>query len=690
MEALVKQEVKQAKEAEEEVLRFKMNYKTISFIILTLIILGSIVLAGNTDTIYFENTDDQNVNHVNFLLYKCSDSECSSKNVIFNLDSGSNNYVNYEYPSTAFSYYAARMYNECYLPYADIYDNSGDGGIFEWTYHLEQAENCHSPIDSFSITNENYANEPVIINMRALLEADAQSPFRPTEHYLGDIPSGYEDFYSAETTATLEILNNQDQVVYTDYVDLNILMDTSEEVHYEWTPTEAGEYTARITTDVTDCQCSSSFEEYAEKVFTVFPERPKDEGYTIINNLVAAPDFPFEEDLVTITFDKISNYADNDHVKTPVPTRVDYEIKLGTATVFSDNLLLPANPNAEDPVEFSFQWTPSSGGLYDIIVIGVAEDPLVVGKNNPSDTSSISYFVEGMPEPPVCLFNADCGTDGFEGDGFCIIDDLYMDYREYTCNNPGESDAYCSNEVEARLVEVCEYGCADGYCLPKPPVCEIDLDCGEDYYGDRYCNPYENVVRDHFMPICTIFGICDMITETELVEVCDYGCLLGECLPEPPVCEIDADCGEPYYGEKYCEGDSVVRDLFTPVCDDGTCGLEVTTELVKECDDDCKNGKCVKDEDDDRDSTGITQLFFECVPEWQCGGWSSCYDGIKTRTCEDLNHCETVFNEPITSVGCQTQVIEPVMKERFNWLWFMIAILIFLVLLILFIYFGWR
>jgi PGF-pre-PGF domain-containing protein len=41
-----------------------------------------------------------------------------------------------------------------------------------------------------------------------------------------------------------------------------------------------------------------------------------------------------------------------------------------------------------------------------------------------------------------------------------------------------------------------------------------------------------------------------------------------------------------------------------------------------------------------------------CVENWVCGDWSSCSDGIQTRTCSDANVCGTVNSKPALSQTC--------------------------------------
>ncbi len=43
-----------------------------------------------------------------------------------------------------------------------------------------------------------------------------------------------------------------------------------------------------------------------------------------------------------------------------------------------------------------------------------------------------------------------------------------------------------------------------------------------------------------------------------------------------------------------------------------------------------------------------------CTEKWVCSEWSWCEDGLKSRTCEDENGCNTDNNRPIESYPCTT------------------------------------
>ncbi|MEM7825099.1 MAG: hypothetical protein QXO27_03960, partial [Candidatus Aenigmatarchaeota archaeon] len=44
-----------------------------------------------------------------------------------------------------------------------------------------------------------------------------------------------------------------------------------------------------------------------------------------------------------------------------------------------------------------------------------------------------------------------------------------------------------------------------------------------------------------------------------------------------------------------------------------------------------------------------------CVENWQCTDWSECSNGVKTRSCIDINNCNTSFNKPVESQNCTVE-----------------------------------
>lgn len=61
-----------------------------------------------------------------------------------------------------------------------------------------------------------------------------------------------------------------------------------------------------------------------------------------------------------------------------------------------------------------------------------------------------------------------------------------------------------------------------------------------------------------------------------------------------------------------------------------------------------------------------------CTENWQCSEWSSCSNSIQTRTCTDLNFCETTQNKPEQQQSCQTSfqtnAIDGNYRDRSVWI----------------------
>ena len=57
-----------------------------------------------------------------------------------------------------------------------------------------------------------------------------------------------------------------------------------------------------------------------------------------------------------------------------------------------------------------------------------------------------------------------------------------------------------------------------------------------------------------------------------------------------------------------------------------------------------------------------------CIPDWQCGGWSECVDGIRSRKCDDEIHCSFSAKKPLESQKCSAEEIKatPIQKEGIN------------------------
>jgi hypothetical protein len=243
---------------------------------------------------------------------------------------------------------------------------------------------------------------------------------------------------------------------------------------------------------------------------------------------------------------------------------------------------------------------------------------------------------------------SECGSDytGNWGSDYCKGDDVYESRTTYDKGCSGSS-CYSNTDTEERLVEHCDYDCQNGACIDNDhdykQCYNSDVywyssngvrndkysECGSDYtgnWGSDYCkgdDVYES--RTTYDKGCS-GSSCYANTDTEerLVKRCDYDCRSGRCVDDDndyKQCYNNdvywynsngyrqskaTECGSDYtgsWGSDYCKGDDVYerRTTYDKGCSGSSCYSYTDSEerLVKRCDDDCRNGKCVNDDDDD-------------------------------------------------------------------------------------------
>lgn len=303
--------------------------------------------------------------------------------------------------------YGIYFVSEGYAPIEakSTWNSEGDDSEFtlDLNYKFEKIAACRAVIDQFSITNTAQPNVPVVVSMDASLDGNVQSAFSLTDNELEYVPPQFkDDHYSADTQVQLQVFQIIDGDVFslvdTQTKDLTIYAGSNVPVSFTWTPEEAGPYYAVITTTVVDNQCSSNTPASASKMFDVGSDLPRNECYTIINDLAASPQVPLVGDTVTMTFTKISNHAndvafgDPGYTLTPIPTTVTTSVN-GPGLSTSSINTLPANSNNVDPASFTFSFVPQQAGAYAVDVSGMGSSSLCTGLSNPSDSTSMTVQV---------------------------------------------------------------------------------------------------------------------------------------------------------------------------------------------------------------------------------------------------------------------------------------------------------
>jgi len=173
-------------------------------------------------------------------------------------------------------------------------------------------------------------------------------------------------------------------------------------------------------------------------------------------------------------------------------------------------------------------------------------------------------------EDILCWEDGDCGIDGFLGDVYCdgpSDDDVWQNFRDWTCENPGSVSSSCSQVVSQELIIDCPDTCENGAC--------IDIVC----YTDDDCDDGKNETADY----CNKPGTVE-----------------SYCTHEGVICSEDRDCGSNRsIGGMYCYGDDIYREFMSFTCNFpgeflSFCGNDIIEEKFFECQYACANGFCVR------------------------------------------------------------------------------------------------
>src|SRR3989344_3800422 len=209
-------------------------------------------------------------------------------------------------------------------------------------------------------------------------------------------------------------------------------------------------------------------------------------------------------------------------------------------------------------------------GFYNITV-----EAIIPIDDNPSNNQAIRT-IEIQCETPECTQNNDCGsiTSIITCNGNNVVN---------VTNAPQCITGECSENIINNILEVCQFGCYQGECIPGE--CEVDSDCPSDTETEQCLGNDLNVTSvDYF---CNQ-GTCQQETESN-IEECTFGCSENQCIPGE--CNDNADCGSEEV-DNFCVGDDLHTVTTTPICTQELTCDETTNEQIIICEFGCSNGQC--------------------------------------------------------------------------------------------------
>ncbi|MEM4369148.1 MAG: carboxypeptidase regulatory-like domain-containing protein, partial [Candidatus Woesearchaeota archaeon] len=363
-----------------------------------------------------------NVPNVQVEAFDCLDAGCNNVAAFSGSfpdgKSTTNGRLTIRYPSSLATQYGYAVYyfSKGYVPqeFVATWNSGGDERLFTTSFDItfNKVKSCKATLENLRITNDAKANIPLVVSTSASLAATTRSPFEQADNGVGFVPEAFKDeHYSAETEVTLQIVNlDTGAVVKTEKKKILLFMDEAEDVSFSWTPGKDGNYSASVSSEVTDDQCESSTVMTSSKQFTVLENEPTNQCYTLINNLRTVPFKPRLGEPATVLFSKISNLA-SDGSLSPVPTKIKYTVTAPSGSVTNGELEVGENPDAIQPKEYSFSWTPSGGeGIYSILVEGIANSPNCVAKQNLGERATLQVFASAEERSTINFYLIDALT----------------------------------------------------------------------------------------------------------------------------------------------------------------------------------------------------------------------------------------------------------------------------------------
>ncbi|MBS3088432.1 hypothetical protein J4402_01485 [Candidatus Pacearchaeota archaeon] len=325
------------------------------------------------------------------------------------------------------------------------------------------------------------------------------------------------------------------------------------------------------------------------------------------------------------------------------------------------------------------------------------EDKDEDGKGDACDVSRSNRNSHDDDDEIECSSNSDCGTGALTGNRFCQSGDVYQNFKNHTCNNPGKTSSSCSSSTTPKLIQDCIFGCANGtcivpacstntdcddsnnytedicknpgtsqsYCEHNPIACLKNMDCGfNELIGNLFCSSNNlNVLQLFQSWIClspgTAQSSCSSSTTPQIIQTCSDICVNGEC--KDIECYNNADCGtDGLINQPTCSGLNVVQDFKIFRCNNpgtpqSSCSFSLCQEIQQLCSDACIAGICADIEcynnADCNDANLLTEdichnpatpesyctneLISECIPgqTQQCGTSNIGECDFGTKTC---------------------------------------------------------
>lgn len=403
------------------------------------------------------------VTNVNAIGLVCTSADCNTVgSQIFSgatLNSGATNSLMLTFPTdpqyAGGLFYGIYLWSTGYVPWeqtATFYGTCTTGAEAgctsadpqgPYTFYLSKKQNCYAPILDLTVANDVNVNQPLVIGVNASLDSSAYSPIQASGT-LNYTPSQISE-YNVTVNVTTVVRDSLGTTVATfGPTALSIPYSQSKRVEYTWTPATAGTYTIESSAVADDAKCLASQTQTTSKQTTVLATGPTNMCYALLQNLSYSNPYPQASSPLTISLQKISNYANAVGTLTAVPTSMSITVVAPDgSTAYSNTTTWLANADTTSYQNVNWVFTPSASGSYNASVVGQANDALCSGLTNNQETMSVGLFVAPLippapPTPPAPPAPSSGGCCGGGGGGYYVAPAAVKNPSFTSVNIPSE------------------------------------------------------------------------------------------------------------------------------------------------------------------------------------------------------------------------------------------------------------
>jgi len=370
-----------------------------------------------------------NEQNVSVQAYNCLDSACSNVAQFGGLVNGStlgmgsslttnNGEFIITYPNTLQSSgYALFFTSPGYLPieWKSTLHTGGRPGLAKTTTPISftrTSNTCRAPITGLEFEQTLETGELLTVDASAALDATTGSAFELFGQGIDYIPQSLiPRYYSVDTDVILEVLLGG-QVVYTDTHIFNwtqgnaLFAGTNAPASFTFNPQDSGNYTIKVTSQITDDQCSDTEDQDAQGELTVMDVGADDYCYALVDFTRADTSFASPGKTVAIDFGITSRKVGGANPG-PLQAQATYDVTQGgsSLTGFPQTIDLGSTP-----ANRSFTFTPTSTGTHTVEISATPNSAACNALETITDDKQITIQVQGTNEYDLTVYVKDSKT----------------------------------------------------------------------------------------------------------------------------------------------------------------------------------------------------------------------------------------------------------------------------------------